>query len=161
MWEEQNEMYECQRKLVDHLWNSFFRCLVADVMVCFDGHSPDENNCKCFVCWVHMVFGTRAWVPNVPSPKTRLWTVCHLYYLKVRIWLPCCVKQAWEITSRIGRNNGPIFFLHWQGFCRLIHWLSLTVHMCGCALRGSTPVGTRDKKCCQKNQALYWTLAIS
>lgn len=104
-------MYECQRKLVDHLWNNFFRCLVADVMMCFDGHSPEGNNCKCFVCCVHMVFGTRVRVPNVPSPKTRLSTVCHLYYLKVQIWLPCCVMRAWEITSHIGQNVLLFFFI--------------------------------------------------
>lgn len=58
-------------------------------------------------------------------------------------------------AALVGTTVPLFFFLHWQGFCRVIHWLSLTVHICGCALRGSTPVGTRDKKCCRKNQALY------
>lgn len=42
-------------------------------MVFCGGHSPGENNCKCFVCPVNMLFflfmRTRARVPNVPSPK--------------------------------------------------------------------------------------------
>lgn len=129
----QEMLIECERstvkwmsveeeKLADHLRNFFFfyllQCLVANVMVFCGGHSRGKNNCKCFVCSVHMLFAEREReCPTYLVLNQTLWTVWHFVLLEsanlagLAVW-----SEPGKLPATLVRIAASFVFHHWSVF---------------------------------------------
>lgn len=109
-----NEWVLKKKNLLTTFGTFFFyllQCLVANVMVFCGGHSRGKNNCKCFVCSVHMLFAEREReCPTYLVLNQTLDSVTFCITWKCKSGWPCCVKRTWEIASHIGQNSGLICF---------------------------------------------------
>lgn len=116
-----NEWVLKKKNLLTTFGTFFFyllQCLVANVMVFCGGHSRGKNNCKCFVCSVHMLFAEREReCPTYLVLNQTLWTVWHFVLLEsanlagLAVW-----SEPGKLPATLVRIAASFVFHHWSVF---------------------------------------------